>query len=95
MAKQNGEITVDSKEIEKSVQRLEEIDTRLEMCWKQRLFLRESTGIAAEEMKVMYEQVLEVAKAMRELVGQTITLVEDGKKKFQEADAKLAQMYQG
>lgn len=95
MGKQNGEIAVDSKKIEKSVQNLKEIDTRLDICRKQRLLLRESTGVAAEQMERMYDQVLEVANAMKELVEQTTVLVEDGKNKFQEADARLARMYQG
>lgn len=57
--------------------------------------MRESTGVAAEQMERMYDQVLEVANAMKELVEQTTVLVEAGKNKFQEADARLARMYQG
>lgn len=57
--------------------------------------MRESTGVAAEQMERMYDQVLEVANAMKELVEQTTVLVEEGKNKFQEADARLARMYQG
>lgn len=95
MEKQNGEIAVDIKKIEQSVQKLKEMDARLDICRKQRLLMRESTGVAAEQMERMYDQVLEVTNAMRELVGQTTILVENGKKKFQEADAKSAKIYRG
>lgn len=87
------EIKVESEEIQKSVKRMQEIRTRLKICEERKLLLEESAGETAEKTKAMYEEVLYVAGAMRELVDQTIMLAQKGEEAFLQADQKAAGMF--
>lgn len=88
------EITITIGEIEKSMARLDNISVRLGVCKNQKCLLEESNGEMAEQVNIMYNEVLSVITAMQQLVDQTKLLVEDGKKKFEETDVALAEMFQ-
>ena len=89
------EIKIDSEEIQESIGRLKEISVRLGFCKSQELLIDESSGKTAEQVKTMYNELLLVEGAMKELVEQTVELVDNGKKAFKEADEDLANMYRG
>ncbi len=87
------EIKVDSGEIQESISRMQSISTRLKICENRKLLLGESAGKTAEQTKAMYEEVLYVVGAMRELVDQTIMLTQNGDEAFAQADQKAAGMF--
>lgn len=62
------EIKVDSEKIQESIEKLKKISVRLENCKEQNLLLGESTGETAEQTKAMYNEILSVVGAMKQLV---------------------------
>ena len=89
----NEEIKINSKEIQKTVGRLKEIQTGLQKYSQQKLLMDESEGKTAEQIKNMYTEVVSVVKAMENLVGQTITLIDNGDKKFELADKHASRRF--
>lgn len=89
----NEEIKVNSEEIQKTVGKLKEIQTGLKKYSQQKLLMDESKGKTAEQIKNMYIEVVSVVKAMENLVGQTITLIENGDKKFKLADKQASRRF--
>lgn len=87
------EIKVDSGEIQESISRMKSISTRLMVCENRKLLLGESAGKTAEQTKEMYEEVLYLVGAMRELVDQTIALTKNGDEAFTQADQNAAGMF--
>lgn len=91
---ENTEIKINSEEIEESIRRLRDISMRLGICQEQKLLLEESAGETAQQVQYMYQEILFVVEAMKELVEQTTELVKDGKNKFEQADTYLVKLYQ-
>lgn len=87
------EIKVNDEKVKESLTKLKDISGRLDICKSQNLLLEESAGEAAEQTKVMYQEVLSVVGAMKDLVDQTVGLVDAANKEFQEADNRAADMF--
>lgn len=87
------EIKISPEEINESISRLNNISVRLANCKKQKFLLNESIGETATQAKNMYDEVLYVIGAMKELVDQTTSLLGDTIVSFHDAEEDAITQY--